>query len=301
MLSVCIPIYKHDVRPLVHELHKQATALMIQAEILLLDDGSPEDTRMINRELQELPLVKYEELQENAGRSKIRNLLQKRASFRYLLILDCDLTVIRQDYLAQYSKLLHEGAVICGGRIYGDKPADPQYLLHWHVGSKREVATTRQRQANPHHNFITGNFVIDRQVFEKICFDEALSGYGHEDTLFGYELMKRDIPVIHIDNPLVHEGLEPAEQFLAKTREGLQNLLITWNLVHHDPRYAQMVRILKIYLRLRRLGMHKLAASISNPLENFLLQNLTGKKPNTILFDIYKLCLLCRLSMQRNR
>ena len=57
--------------------------------------------------------------------------------------------------------------------------------------------------------------------FKKISFNERLSGYGHEDTLFGYELNKNNIQIHHIDNPVLNGHLDTNEAFLLKTEEGL--------------------------------------------------------------------------------
>ncbi len=294
MLSICIPVFNWDITQLVHALHKQADRLNVPAEIVLLDDGSRPQIKEANRPLADLPLVKYEELKENAGRSRIRNLLFDKSSYRYLLILDCDTMVTSHGYLKKYLETAFSGIVVCGGRTYGEKPVNRKELLHWLVGSKREVNTAAQRQKNSYHDFITGNFMIDRQVFEKIRFHESLSGYGHEDTLFGYELFKHKIPVEHIDNPLVHLGLENTDEFLRKTTEGLQNLIKTYELVNHDPEYARMVKILRIYLRIRKFGLHKLLGKLSGVLEKPMEQHLKGTHPSLLIFDLYKLCMLCR-------
>ncbi|MBK9012976.1 MAG: hypothetical protein IPM82_02230 [Saprospiraceae bacterium] len=66
---------------------------------------------------------------------------------------------------------------------------------------------------------MTNNFLIPRQLFLEIQFDETLRQYGHEDTLFGMELARRQVPIVHIDNPLEHIGLEPVDVFLRKTEQ----------------------------------------------------------------------------------
>lgn len=294
MLSICIPVFNWDMTQLVHALHKQADELDVPAEIVLLDDGSRLRIKEANRPLAGLPRVYYEELKQNVGRSRIRNLLFAKASYRYLLILDCDTMVMDHDYLNNYLAMARSGIVVCGGRVYGDKPRNKKELLHWLVGSHREVNHAEHRQENPYHDFITGNFMIDRQVFEKIRFHESLSGYGHEDTLFGYELFNRKIPVHHIDNPLVHMGLENTDEFLNKTREGLRNLLKTHALVNEDPEYANMVKILRLYLRFKRYGISNLLGKLSGKLQKPMEKHLAGSHPSLFVFDLYKLCILCR-------
>lgn len=72
MLSILIPIYQFDVRPLIIDLLLQAGELDIPYELLCFDDGSSEDIRALNRELVALPGVIYREMPQNMGRSRIR-------------------------------------------------------------------------------------------------------------------------------------------------------------------------------------------------------------------------------------
>ena len=51
----------------------------------------------------------------------------------------------------------------------------------------------------------------------------AVKGYGHEDTLFAMELKRHGFAVTHIDNPLEHIGIEPVEEFLRKSANGVTN------------------------------------------------------------------------------
>lgn len=296
MLSICIPIYNQDITRLANTLSKQAAGLDIPVELVLLDDESLQDTKEINRKITALPFVKYEELVVNTGRSRIRNLLAQKAAYPYLLFLDCDTAVVSDCFLQNYLTSLQAGTVTCGGHIYADKqPAGQAYHLHWLAGSKREVKPAKLRQQQPYKSFMTGNFLIDRSVFEKVRFREDLMGYGHEDTLFGYELMKRSIRVNHIDNPIMHLGLKSADDFLGKTRESLQNLLITYDLVQRDPDYTRIVKILRTYLMIKRLGLNHFFKRLSGILEKPMEKHLKGKNPGLWVFDLYKLCILCRL------
>ena len=78
--------------------------------------------------------------------------------------------------------------------------------------------------SSPYASFSTFNVLIDRTVFSKFRFNEELQQYGHEDTLFSYQLKKAGIDIIHIDNGLFHEGLESNRDFLNKTKPGIENL-----------------------------------------------------------------------------
>ena len=294
MLSICIPIFNQDVGTLAAELHRQAAGLGTPVELLLLDDGSDEPTKEKNRGLASLPLVKYEELPENIGRSRMRNELAKRSAYPYLLFIDCDMEVTSGEYLQQYIRYTEPGTVVCGGHLYSKDQPDQPWLLHWLAGSCREVKAAEKRRERPYHSFMTANFMIDKQVMARIGFREDLSGYGHEDTLMGYGLKKEGIPVLHIDNPLYHNGLEPASVFLEKTAESLENLWKSYKLTGKDPVYARMVTILRTYLTLKKWGLANVLGKFSGLLTRPAERHLQSRNPSLRIFDLYKLCVLCR-------
>lgn len=297
MLSICIPIYNYDVRRLVNALHKQAKAEALTVEILLIDDASEASFRELNSKLKALPDVEYFELKENIGRSKIRNVLHKKAKYPWLLFLDCDTEVHDNNYLNRYIPFLkkEEQILVYGGRSYHSEPADDQTLLHWHFGRHREEKNARIRSQKPYQSFMSNNFLIHKSVLDKVPFNEALRGYGHEDTLLGYELKKQAIPLIHIDNPLIHAGLETAEEFLSKTDEGLKNLLTINQLLHNDQNFIRSIRVLKCYFFLKKTFLRKPFAFLFKPFEKPIRKNLLGRKPKLWLLDFYKLGKLCRI------
>lgn len=299
MLSICIPIYNYDVRPLVNALHKQAKAEALTVEILLIDDASKASFRELNSKLKDLPDIDYIELKENIGRSKIRNVLHKWAKYPWLLFLDCDSEVRDSNYLNRYIPFLkkEEQILVYGGRSYHSEPPDDQALLHWHFGRHREEKSARIRSKKPYQSFMSNNFLIHKSVLDKVPFNEALRGYGHEDTLLGYELKKHAIPLIHIDNPLIHAGLENAEEFLSKTDQGLKNLLAINQLLNEDKDFIHSIRVLKSYYSLKKFFLRKPFAFLFKPFEKPIKKNLLGRTPKLWLLDFYKLGKLCRTHM----
>lgn len=225
LLSILIPVYNYNVTHLVTELHRQAEELGELYEICLLDDGSDEKFKAINGFLIQKTNVHYVELPQNIGRAAIRNRLVEMAQYDYLLYMDCDSGVVMPHYLETYVTALHPQRLLYGGRTYLPKPpSDPQYLLHWHYGRQREQQDFLERQKNPYHSFMTNNFLIPKSIFSSITFDESLRTYGHEDTLFGMELAKKNIEIQHLNNPLLHLGLESTAVFLSKTKMAVHNL-----------------------------------------------------------------------------
>jgi len=292
-LSICIPVYNFDVGPLAEELNKQLSAIDIPSEIVLMDDASGESYRQTNRQLAG-GTTRYIQLEKNIGRSKIRNRLAEEARYQYLIFMDCDSRVPSPHYINDYLAQCHPGIVCYGGCVYDKNPPQDKTLhLRWKYGIKRESATAAERSRHPNFGFRTNNFLIDKAIFNHIGFDESLQGYGHEDTLFGLELMTHNIPVVHIDNPLVHIGLESAPVFLSKTASSVANLShINTLLKERYPEYINHSRLASTYQNICRVGLRKPAALLLKAIQPFLRRNLSGDNPSLRAFDLYRLGLL---------
>jgi hypothetical protein len=286
-------VYNWDVRRLIESLVSQAQTNALTCEIICLDDASDEHWKPINREIAHLPNVNYQELTFNHGRARIRNELARRAQYEQLLFLDCDTLPRYSDFLSKYYALTPDNeAVICGGHVYSSvAPQQDELYLHWHYGSKRESLRADQRSRNAYKSFMTSNFMAPRSVLLQVGFDENLRGYGHEDTLFGLALEKQNVKIMHIENPLIHEGLEENRTFLNKSRAALRNLSFI------DRRYPQImeVKILKLAKILRWLRLDVALIWLFAKLEKPVLRNLYSRRPNLRFYDWYRLVHLCLL------
>ncbi len=288
MLSILIPIYEFDVRNLVQTIHAQCQKEGVDFEILCFDDASGESMRRINREITNLNRVRYEELPANIGRAAIRNALASAARFDYLLFMDNDSGVVRENYIRQYLDHLDPASLLCGGRCYAaTPPLDGRFYLHWLYGIRREQIPFEIRKQNPWHGFMTNNFVVPKKLFHSILFDESLVQYGHEDTLFGRELELRQIPIKHIDNPLEHIGLEDKDVFLKKAQIAVQNLYKLY------LRYPDLdTRLLRALNMVKRYHLAPFLLYALHDLQGLLLANLRSKRPSLYALDAYKLALL---------
>ncbi len=297
MLSVLIPVYNFDVRDLVKTLSFQAESLNIPFEIIVIDDASDKEIITTNRIIRDYTGVKYIEEEINLGRSKIRNKLADLAIYDNLLYLDCDSLIDNPDFLKNYYIYLGDRNVIYGGRKYlQNEPKNNHYLLHWLHGIKREQISVVKRANEPNKSFMTNNFMISREAIEKVRFNERIRGYGHEDTLFGYDLLKCEITVKHIDNPVVHMGLESSEEFLRKTREGIKNLKRIMKINGNEKKLVKDITLLAYYKTIKDLGLDGILRYLYYKQEYRLRQNLMSEKPNLFLFDLYKLGYLCSLN-----
>lgn len=295
MLSICIPIYNFDVTGLVVILHQQAVRQNIPAEVICIDDCSDITFRTRNVDICNT-YGRYIQLKENVGRAKIRNLFLDYAVNDYILFLDCDSVIITSDFVEKYAEaILQDGAkVICGGRIYNEIKPSKQKMLRWRYGRKKESMSVSARKRWPHKSFITSNFVVHRDILSQIKFDERLVKYGHEDTLFGFQLKKNKIAIDHIDNPILNGYLEDNEEFIEKTELGLTNLVYILQFLNNDVDFIKDVTILNFHRKLKRIGINYLIAFFFTFLKPVLRLNLSKGDSKLLWFDFYKLGFFCK-------
>lgn len=285
MLSVLIPVYQWDCRRLVGELLRQGRQLGCPFEIRLYDDGSSENYRLLNRQLLGQPGLVYWESPVNLGRAGIRNKLAAEARYDRLLFMDADSGVVKNDFLQVYVSHAEATGVVCGGRIYSPvPPAEQTYYLHWHFGRQRESYSAGRRQRDPLLGFMTNNYSISRTQQQAFPFHASLRTYGHEDTLFGVQLKQAGIPIHHIDNPLLHEGLEPASIFLKKQQQAVQNL---YQLSQSYPSLS--TRLLVAARLLHALRLLRPCHYFLRPLAGWLSDRLQQQPVTLMWLDMLKL------------
>ncbi len=293
MLSILIPVYNFNIVSLVKELHWQASKADIPFEIIVLDDCSSELLRDQNKDVSHLAGVRFYELEKNIGRAKIRNRLAEMAVNDTLLFMDCDSAVPSEKYIENYLPFCGKEMVVCGGRVYNpEPPEEPEYLLRWLYGISREQITAAIRDLNPYRSFMTNNFLISKNICLQIQFDENIIKYGHEDTLFGLELKKQLVHIKHIDNPLIHIGLEISREFLRKTEEGIGNLLMLIHDSKIDQDDIRDIRLLRAYNIVKKFRMVRLYRFFYSFISNMVMRNLLGSNPGIFAFDLYKLSLI---------
>lgn len=291
MLSINIPVFNIDVTPLVIQLVLQAEKLHAGIEIRVYDDGSSEKIKLMNREIQHLPGVVYKELPKNLGRAAIRNKMGMESAFEYLLFIDADSLPVTENYLQKYFDNLQQNLVVCGGTAYRkEKPAAPGELLRWYYGRHREAIPAAQRNSAKGFIITSNNFLVEKRVFEKIPFRENIGVYGHEDTLLGYDFFKNGISILHIDNPVLHTGLEEAPVFIEKTRLALKSLhKIDTEILSGDLIFNSQVNFLKRFKAIRRIVPVAFLRLFYKLFHRAIEYNLKSRFPVLFLFDLYKL------------
>lgn len=288
-----IPTYNYSCYRLVCDLHRQCLQLQVcdpdfAFEILVADDASTRtDTKKENERITALSDCRYLPLSENVGRSRIRNMLADAARYDYLLFIDSDAEVADPAFLQNYLQVVRSPQspdVVCGGVANIPRLTDPACSLRFyyeeHVGQARLAS---ERMKNPCARFSTFNFLIRRSLFQSIRFNEKCVHYGYEDAFFGMELERRGVKICHIDNALIHAGVERNEVFLAKTETALRTLHSL------DDDFQHYVTVSRTALRLRRLHLLSLLSFFHRCFSATIRKNLMSASPSIFLFNLYKL------------
>jgi glycosyltransferase involved in cell wall biosynthesis len=294
-ISLLIPVCDYDIVALVHSMKSAMGKVPEFCEILIGDDGSSMEYREKYLSL-EGPGVRLVISEKNIGRAAIRNRLALEATGDYLIFIDADtmLTSTAEIYMRAWLPYLKSARVICGGMLYHESPpGDPDKLLRWKYGIRREQKKAIERNKHPHASFSTFNVIFDKSIFSKIRFNEELKQYGHEDTLMGYQLKKAGIDVLHIDNGLMHEGLESNKEFLTKTKLGIENLSKLLDNVTDKKSFSQTVKILRVYNRLKFFRLTRILAGFFIRYRDRMEIRLESSNLSLRLFGLYKLSMFC--------
>ena len=295
MLSICIPVYNVDVTKLVSDLHTQIQEINESIEIVLIDDASDIENKAKNRLLKEY--CKIIELEINVGRSKIRNLFVSECKNPYLLFLDCDSEIISSIFLEKYIQELKRlnPKVLFGGSIYSENCPEKKYFLRWKTSRNRESKSIQDRESNFNWGFKTNNFIIEKELLQKIAFNENLCGYGHEDTLFAFDLFRANVSVIQSDNAVLNAHLDTNHVYLKKTKEALANLVEVLKILKYDKEFIKHIPLLKTYFSLKKNGFLLILNPIFWCIKPTLFLCLKSGAFFVWMFDLYKLIEFSRI------
>lgn len=300
MLSILIPTYNYVCAHLVCDLKKQceeAQALLGEKfcyEIIVADDGSSDGkTVEKNAVIEYLPCCRFIYNDHNVGRAAIRNLLIRESRGEWILFIDADAEVISNDFILRYWQTATKTGetvpdVIIGGLTTpSTAPANCELRHHYELASDA-IRTIEARQSTPAMFFSTFNFMAARRVFDRIKFDERCTEYGYEDALFGIETERCGFNIVHIDNPLQHNGINDNAAFLRNSEAALRTLRHLGPPMTDRARVARAARRLTTptYRKYTVLPIFLLLYKMSRPL---VRRNLLSRHPNLHLFAFYKL------------
>jgi len=286
MLSILIPVYNYDVFPLIKEVHQQAINCNIEFEIIVIDDASEHITPQI-KTLEAFTNTHVILLENNIGRSAIRNLLAKKARYENLLFIDAGTYPKLKTYIRDYLQCINSSITI-GGMTYEETKPKKPYVLRWKY--------TKERENINNHIFTSANFLIKRSIINDHPFNESIRTYGYEDVLFFKTLTSKSVNVKFINNPVIHDCKEDAQTFIKKTEQSLHNLLALSN-SHRE--LLKDSKILKLEQKLNYFLLNRILTGLFTAFSPLLISNLKSSFPSLFLFDLYKLGYFCKIK-QRN-
>ena len=292
MLSILIPVYNYDIRTLLKQLAHQCGQLHLSYEIICLDDASDSKYQEYYQEIKKVLKIQWLSTIKNIGRSAARNTLARQANFENVLFLDCDVMLPDDHFIDRYKEYFQNKntTVIYGSCNYPmEKPADQKLMLHWIYGTEEENLPLKERIKNPYDTFHTVNFLVKRKIILANPFDESISKYGYEDSLWAQSLKQKNIDIQHIVNPVLHTGIHPTKYFLRKTAQAIHNL------IHLELNKKSLeTKLIKLLKKIHALGLENLAFKLYRWNEKRIVQNLLSEHPSLICFSIYKLGLFMR-------
>lgn len=291
MLSILIPCFNWDCSKLVADLYRQCVFCCSQFEIIVCDDySSDKDTINSNSKIENLAGCSFIRLEKNIGRAAIRNLLAEKSHYDTLLFIDCDAEVRSNDFIEKYIQAGNKSSVVCGGLVHSDiQPAFGHELRYKYEKKADKKRSARYRRISPYSRFSTFSFMIKRDIFFEIGFDEQFVQYGYEDVLFGIRLKEKNITIEHIDNPLTHTGIETNEIFLKKAETAIKTL------TGMHCKFNDDTTLLKWYTTADKMFLSGALNLIWIILNKQMQNNLTGRHPSLFVFSIYKLSLFAHL------
>jgi glycosyltransferase involved in cell wall biosynthesis len=232
-VSVLIPFLRDDPADLLARLDTEAASLDGAVEIVVLDDGTNDAalTARLTAQVEAMALpVRLITLPVNEGRAIGRNRLASAARGGSLLFLDSDMRPDTSRFLRDWADLAaRDGpAVAFGGFSLLQAPTDARFAVHRAMAAKSECVPHAERAKQPEKYVYTSNLLVRRDVFEAEAFDSGFTGWGWEDVEWAMRVSQR-FPVVHLDNPATHMGLDTVAALAGKYEQSA-------------PNFARMVR-----------------------------------------------------------
>jgi glycosyltransferase involved in cell wall biosynthesis len=259
-ISVLIPFLRDDPQALLRQLDMEADALSGAIELILMDDGTADAdlTAHLQTTIDALRLpVRLITLVANEGRARGRNRLTTAARGRAYLFLDSDMRPDTPVFLQNWLHLVanNEPAVAFGGFSLDQASTDARFAVHRALSGASECLPAAQRALTPEKYVYTSNLLVRRDVFAAESFDPGFSGWGWEDVEWAMRVSRR-FPVVHIDNPATHMGLDTVADLARKFDQGAGNFA---RVVALHPAIVQTYPSYKAARALKRLPALPLA------------------------------------------
>ena len=293
MLSILIPTYNYYIYDLVLNIHNKCLKENIDFEIICLDDNSEINYTEVNKKIEKLSNCYYKISSKNKGRVATREHLAELAKYKWLLFLDADVLPKNYNFIKKYIDYLGlEYAAIFGG-FYYDENSNKKHLLRWKYGKQNEEVPAKQRNLQPYKVVISANLLVKKDIYLYFSKQLKTNTYGG-DLIFAILLKEQNTNIFHVDNEVIHLGLEGNVTYLLKVEKAIQNLL---KLYKENKIKTHQNDLLKAYLFLKKFRLRLLFSFIFKAFNKNFKNNLTNKNSSVKLLQLYKICYMCNLSL----
>ena len=293
-VSIVVPIYNGG--GLIKQCVESLTRLEYPTgslQIIIVDDASTDGTAewlkslVLPAHFQRI----FHRINRGPSAAAARNSALQHVQGDVVIFLDGDLSV-RPDFVrAHYEAVSQPEVVAVAGRVTAGADVRDSKLKRYLYDSPRRAARQFGESAPiPFQFLITNNMSIRREVLDAVgVFDEGLTGYGGEDTLFAYHVWRRHPGGIRFSNRAIsfdHDE-HSLDTLLAKfSHYGEYNL---HTIVQKHPETAKALRAdWEIGRGFKTISGHLLFNTFGNrfvkellplipyPLSNFAIRYLIG-------------------------
>lgn len=291
MISILIPTYQFNCLSLIDDLLTQCKQLkeklakeFFDFEIIVVDDNSSSaHQQLLSDFFSRNDNCRLILLTENIGSACVRNRLVQEASFPYIIFMDDDAKLASACYIETFWKHRHCAPVVCGSLQTPKECPNKGCELRYYYEQKAYKHHFKLVKKHPYASFTAFNVLVKKEVFSKVSFDLRCKLYGYEDTLFGLMLQQKKIPIVHIDNPLIHTGIDTNTVFLEKTKIALQSLSKLG-----EPLQSN-VGASKTYMRIKQFKLLPILQLFSKIFSSLIIKQILSNKPYLFCFQLYKL------------
>lgn len=203
LISIIVPVYNVEkyIRRCVDSLINQTYKNL---EIILIDDGSPDNSGAICDEYAKLDNRVKVIHKENGGVSSARNAGLDSASGEYIGFMDSDDYITPDMYEVLYNNMVDNDADISMG-IYALENNKGEFISHYRydvneVFDKAQTIAEMLKQVK--YTCSLCDKLFSSKLVGDIRFDKDIS--HNEDLLFAYQLMKKSNKAVYISKPMYY-------------------------------------------------------------------------------------------------
>ncbi len=273
-LSVLTPFHKDDPTRLLTRMRNAPAGV----EFILLDDGSGSAALLSNVVGAALKLGAPATIivrERNCGRAEARNRLVAEARGEYVLLLDADMLPDEPDFLQRW---LHTASISAPNAAFGGlslrhAKSTPATALHHHLFDRSDCRRAIDRARSPAQHTASANLLVRRDFLLANPFDRGFVGWGFEDTEWALRASAHS-PIVHIDNPATHIGLDDVETLLRKAKQAGPNFARLSQIHPAASRFAAY----RVARALRRLPLKQALRAASAGLARQLHAPLTVRR-----------------------